>query len=56
MLTRAELAAARAVLEVHLGWNHLLTQAIHRAREATQPQPTTDDEEGDATDGLVQGR
>lgn len=56
MLTRTELAAARAVLEVHLGWNHPITQAIHRAHEATPPEPTTDDEEGGGSDGLVQGR
>ena len=34
-LTRAQLAAIRAVLEVRLGWDHPLTQAIHEAHEAT---------------------
>lgn len=46
MLTRAQLAAARAVLENRLGWQHPLTQAVHAAYEATPPDPTTDDEEG----------
>lgn len=56
MLTRAQLAAIRAILETHYGWNHPLTQAIHRAHEATPPDPTTNDEEGGGSDGLVQGR
>lgn len=57
MLTRAELAAIRAILEARYGWTHPLTQRVHRAHEATPPETTTtDDEEGGGSDGLVQGR
>ena len=44
-LTRAQLAAIRAVLEVRLGWGHPLTQAIHETHEATEPEPPTEREE-----------
>ena len=44
-LTRAQLAAIRAVLEVRLGWDHPLTQAIHAAHEATEPEPTEEEKE-----------
>lgn len=47
MLTRSQLAAIRAVLETRLGWNHPITQAIHRAWQQTPLEPTTDDEEGE---------
>ena len=44
-LTRAQLAAIRAVLEVRLGWDHPLTQAIHETHEATEPEPTEEEKE-----------
>lgn len=39
MLTRAELAAIRAILETHYGWGHHLTQRIHEEWKATPPEP-----------------
>ena len=43
MLTRAELAAIRAILETRYGWNHPLTQRVHHAWQATPPETTNDD-------------
>lgn len=37
-LTRADLAAIRAVLETRLGWQHPLTQRVHQEHEATPPE------------------
>lgn len=47
MLTRAELAAIRAVLEVRLGWEHRLTQRVHDEWQTAQPEP--DSPEGEVT-------
>lgn len=40
MLTRGELIAIRAVLEVRLGWAHKLTQRVHEEWAAQPPEPT----------------
>ena len=52
MLTRAQLLAIAAVLEVRLGWEHPLTQAVWAAHNQ-QPPETREEEEGNE---LVQGR
>ena len=48
MLTRADLAAIRAILETRYGWHHPLTQRVHQAWQAAPPEPTHHDEEGGA--------
>ena len=40
MLTRSELAAIRAVLEVRHGWSDPLTQRVHEEWAAAEPEPT----------------
>lgn len=47
MLTRAELAAIRAVLEVHHGWHDPLTQRVNQEWAATPPEPTDDERSAD---------
>lgn len=46
MLTRSELIAIRAVLEVDLGWEHKLTQRVHEEWKATPPEPREEEEDG----------